>query len=97
MSIDDFIEIVHPKIKDEVKMTQEKIIGAELMLTGVEDVHGEKIIPNKMYLMDVPIIIKKEHKKRLRLAWLRGGKQGVKRYLSLWMKPDVLETVMTVL
>jgi hypothetical protein len=97
MTIDDFIDIVHPKIKDEVKMSQERIIGSELLLTGVKDVHGEKIIPNKMYLMDVPVVIKKEHKKKLRIAWLRGGKLGVKRYLTPWLKADVLESVMSVL
>ncbi len=97
MTIDEFIEIVHPKIKNKVAITQDLIIGSELMLTGVQDVKGEKIDPNKTYKIDVPVVIKQDHETKLRLAWLRGKKQGVRRYLADWLDHDVLEKVMSVL
>ena len=97
MSIDEFIEIVHPKLKHKVSLSQDQIIGSELLLTGVKEVKGEKIIPNKMYLMDVPVVEKQDHQRRLRLAWLRGGKNAVRNYLTKWLKPEILEQVMTAL
>lgn len=97
MTIDEFITIVHPKLKHRVSITQDKIIGSELMLTGVKDVNGEKIVPNKMYLMDVPAIEKQPHERKLRLAWLRGGKNAVRSYLKDWLDPKVLDKVMDTL
>jgi hypothetical protein len=97
MTIDEFIEIVHPKIKNKVAITQDMIIGSELMLTGVKDVKGERIDPERTYKIDVPAVIKQDHKTKLRLAWLRGKKQGVRRYLAKWLDEDVLEKVMSAL
>ena len=97
ISIDEFIEIVYPKIKHKVAMTQDMIEGRELMLTGVKDVKGEKIDPDKTYKIDVPVVIKQDHKTKMRLAYLRGKKAGVRRYLSEWLDNDVLEKVMSVL
>ena len=97
ITIDEFIEIVYPKIKNKVAITQDLIDGSELLLTGVEEVKGEKIERGRTYKIDVPVVIKQDHRTKLRLAWLRGKKSGVRRYLSNWLDKDVLEKVMSVL
>ena len=97
LGIDEFINIVYPKIKQKVIMTQDLIAGDELILTGVKEVEGEKIDVKKVYKMDVPCIIQQDHKTKLRLAYLRGGKNGVRNYLKDWLDLPVLDAVMGVL
>lgn len=97
LGIDEFIEIVYPKIKQKVIMTQDLIAGDELILTGVKEVEGEKIDVKKVYKMDVPCVIHQDHKTKLRLAFLRGGKSGVRNYLKDWLDLPVLDAVMNVL
>jgi fructose/tagatose bisphosphate aldolase len=97
MTIDEFIETVYPKIKHRISKTEDTIMGAELMLTGVKNVKGEEIDPDKVYKMEVPVIIHQDHKRKLRLAWLRGGKNSVREYLSEYLDAKVLDVVMSVL
>jgi hypothetical protein len=97
MTIDEFIEIVYPKLKQDVKKTTELISGSDLLLSGQKEINDEKIIPNRMYEMEVPVIIRQDHKRKLQLAFLRGGKLGVRSYLHKWLDPKVLNTVMSVL
>jgi hypothetical protein len=94
MTIDDFIKLVVPKLKSETKVTYDKISGDELMLTGIQEVKGKRVEKGKMYRMPVPVIIKVNHEHKLKLAWLRGGKQGVKNYLGRYVNAKVIPTIM---
>jgi len=49
MTIDEFIEIVYPKLKQDVKKTTELISGSDLLLSGQKEINDEKIIPNGNY------------------------------------------------
>jgi hypothetical protein len=96
LTIDDFIEIVAPKIKHQVITVPETITGSELMLTGAKLPKDEKIDPNRVYEMQVPAVVQQNHKQKLSLAWLRAGRKGIRAYLYKWLDADVLEKVMSV-
>ena len=97
MTIDNFIEIVVPKLKMPVKKGFDKMKGSDLKLTGFKEVKGEPIEDHKIYKIPAPIVVHVDHRKKLRLAWLRGGKPAVRTYLEKFLKAEQLEKVISVL
>lgn len=97
MSIDDFIEIVAPKLKMPVRPSYETMKGSVLKLTGYKEVKGKPIKDDKLYKIPAPVVVQVNHKAKLRLAWLRGGKLAVGTYLSRYLKVSDLKEVMSVL
>jgi hypothetical protein len=97
MTIDDFIKIVSPKLSMPVEKSFEIMKGSELKLTGYKEVKGKPIEDDKTYRIPSPVVIQVDHKWKLTLAWLRGGKPAVRTYLSKYLKAKDLEKVMTVL
>lgn len=87
MSIDEFVDTVAPKLKMPVRKSYDTIRGGELKLTGYGEVKGKPIEDDKFYKIPVPIIEEVDHKKKLRLAWLRGGKPSLRTYLGRILKP----------
>lgn len=82
MKIDEFIETVAPKLKMPVKKSWETMTGSELKLTGYKEIKGKPIEDHKLYKIPVPATIEINHKKKLRLAWLRGGPPAIRTYLE---------------
>jgi hypothetical protein len=78
MSIDDFIEIVAPKLKMQVRPSYETMKGST----------------HKLYKIPAPVVVQVNHKAKLRLAWLRGGRQAVKTYLGRYLKAGDVSKVM---
>lgn len=97
MKIDEFIDKVAPKLAMPVRPAWEKMKGSELRLTGYKEVRGKPIEDHKIYTIPAPYSVKVDHNKKLRLAWLRGGKLAVKTYLAKFLKKDELQKVMKVL
>lgn len=97
MSIDEFIDIVAPKLKMSVVKGYDNIKGSELKLTGYKEVKGKPIEDHVMYKIPTPIIVPVDHRWKLKLAWLRGGKPAVKTYLSKFLTAAVLKEVIKVL
>lgn len=94
MGIDDFIEIVAPKLKMPVRRSYDTMKGSTLKLTGYKEVKGKPIEDHKIYKIPAPAVVHVDHKMKLRLAWLRGGKQAVKTYLGRYLKSgDVMEVI----
>lgn len=94
MSIDEFIKIVAPKLKLPTKKVYDHIVGSELRLTGVKDVKGKPIEDSKTYKMLEHIeIVDWDHERKLKLAWLRGGKLAVKTYLKKWLTEKQVELI----
>ena len=96
MTIDKFLEIVAPKLQMPVEKDHTYMYGRELKLTG----YGEMGIPindDELYKIPLPRVIQTDHARKIRLAWLRGGKLAVKTYLLKHLNPDVVEQVISVL
>jgi hypothetical protein len=97
MTIDEFIEIVYPKLKMKTVTSHEFYTGKELKLTGHKKVNGGDINDNMVYKIPTAAVVHVNHKRKLRLAWLRGGKAAVRTYLSDLIPEGDLNKVMTVL
>jgi hypothetical protein len=97
MTIDEFIEIVYPKLKMKTVASHEFYTGKELRLTGHKDVNGEEIRDTEVYKVPTAAVIQVDHRRKLRLAWLRGGKSAVRTYLTGLIPEGDLNKVMTVL
>ena len=97
MTIDEFIEIVHPKLKMKTVIHHEFYSGRDLKKTGHKDIKGAPIVNDTIYKVPVPAVIQVNHKRKLRLAWLRGGKAAVRNYLKDLIAEGDLNKVMTVL
>ena len=63
-----------------------EIIGQDLLLSGHKKVNGEKVDPEKMYLMDMPVYFEKNHYRRFKKAFQKSGSEGVKKYLKGFVK-----------
>jgi hypothetical protein len=111
MSIDEFIDIVAPKLDHPLKTTDTFMTGKDLKLTGFAQrkgvaklVHGpskNKIDDNGVYKVKVPVEPEKlkssTHRMKLRLAWLRGGKPAVRTYLLKYMNEDDVTKAISVI
>lgn len=97
MTIDEFIETVAPKLKMPVKKSWETMTGRELKLTGYKEIKGKPIEDHKLYKIPVPLTVNVVHKKKLRLAWLRGGPPAIRTYLERILKPDDLKKITPVI
>jgi len=97
MNIDEFIEIVFPKLKMKTAIHHEVYNGRDLKLTGHKEVEGEPIEDHKRYRIPTPVVIQVDHRRKLRLAWLRGGKSAVRFYLKDFLSESDLNKVLTVL
>jgi hypothetical protein len=97
MGIDEFIKIVAPKLKMPVVRSFETMKGSDLKLTGYKEVKGKPIDDHKIYKIPTPAVVKVNHERKLRLAWLRGGRQAVRNYLNRYFKVDDVTKVIEVL
>jgi hypothetical protein len=60
--------------------------GKEVILTGVKEIDGEKVIKDKDYLISVPVIHQSNHEKKLKAAYSKSGKEGVFQYIISTVK-----------
>lgn len=98
MTITEFIETVAPKLALPIMPSYDRIKGSDLRETGQTEIHGKPVKDEKYYRIPSPIVIKDyDHSKKLRLAWLRGGKQAVKNYLGKFLKQGDVQQVIRVL
>lgn len=99
MSIDEFINIVAPKLPlYDVKRITEPMSGADLKLTGYKEFNGQPIEDDKIYDLPVPVYGKKHnHRHKMCLAWLRGGANAVAAYMRKFMKAEDVEKAISVL
>ena len=97
MSIDEFIEIVVPKLKMPVAKSYENMKGSDLKLTGYTEVKGKPIEDEKIYRIPTPVVVHVDHRWKLKLAWLRGGRAAVRTYLSKFIPAEALEKVISVI
>jgi hypothetical protein len=96
ISIDKFIEIVHSRLPLPTINTHDHIAGSDLKLTGVKNVEGQKIQDHKIYKVLHKAPIKDwDHKKKIRLAWLRGGKPAVGKYLNQFLDHDIVKQLIS--
>lgn len=59
--------------------------GAEILeWETVTEIDGQPIDPDKDYLYSFPVVIYKDHLKRLQKAWKRKGPDGISEYL-VWI------------
>lgn len=57
--------------------------GEEILADGIiDEIEGEKIIPEKIYMMRYPVIMAANHYRRLKRAWIKNGLEGVHAYVS---------------
>jgi hypothetical protein len=96
ISIDDFIEFVYPRLKHNVSIGEERYTGAELMLTGAKEPE-EGWDPRKIYTIKVPVVKEIDHRRNMRMAFLKSGKVGIREYLSKHLSAEDLEKVMNVI
>lgn len=83
MSIDEFIDIVHTRLKYKVEQVPELWPGEDLMLTGMtKDNEGNPFERGRLYSIGVPAYIIVDHRAKLRRAFLSKKKKGVKDYLA---------------
>lgn len=107
MAVDTFIEKMAIKLPYQyqfVRMDKTFMSGAELMLTGTKLPGGKSIDPNITYEIPTPVIrgtlktgepLPKviDHRHLLRLAWLKGGIDGMADYLKKYLPPHQIEMV----
>lgn len=96
MTIDKFIEIVAPKLNMPTEKDFTYMSGKDLKLTGYGEM-GVPINDNEIYKIPTPRVIKTDHERKIRLAWLRGGKLAVKTYLLKHLPKEAVEQIITVL
>lgn len=99
MSIDTFIEIVYPKLNQPVRTEMQLMSGKDLRLTGYGGGKNKKLIENDA-VYKVPVQVPEpevNHRQKLRLAWLRGGKPAVRTYLLKFLHPSIVEEVISVI
>jgi hypothetical protein len=98
MTITQFIGIVAPKLKPDSKLTYEVYKGSDLKLTAYKDAgNGKPIQDHKLYKVPVPVHLKTDHHRKMKLAWLRGGRNAVRTYLHKYVKTSDLNKIMSVL
>lgn len=98
MSIDEFIDKVAPKLNEPLKSQDTFVLGKDLKLTGFGK--SDKPIDNDaVYKIKVPIKPEQrsDHRMKLRLAWLRGGKPAIRTYLLKYMNPEDVEKAISVI
>lgn len=64
-------------VKDRVEIS-----GKDLLLGDTKEVEGEPVDPDKTYIMEMPMQIASNHKRRMKRAYKRGGVEGVINYLK---------------
>lgn len=64
----------------------QEITGEDLLLTDTKEVDGKPIEPDKTYSFKSPVIHEKNHYRRLKRAYIKRGKEGIKAYLKIYMK-----------
>jgi len=106
-SIDTIIDALAEKLPimlDHVRDDRTFILGRELLLGGFKKFHGETIDPLATYQMDVPVVKGEivdgtvspkiiDHKRLLKLAWLRNGLPGLYSYLAPYLTAEQLTTI----
>lgn len=98
MSIDEFIEIVAPKLKHDLVKDSFFMSGKELKLTGYGyGPNAAKIEDDLVYEIPMPSVRPVNHKRKLRLAYLRGGKPAVRTYLRKYLSEEAVEKIIQVL
>lgn len=99
MSIDEFIDTVVLKLPQPTRVEHKYMSGKELKLTGYGMGKNKSKIDSKG-IYKVPITVPEkevDHRTKLRLAWLRGGKPAVRTYLLKHLHPTLVETIITVI
>lgn len=54
--------------------------GAELIAQGTEEVEGQPINPDKIYLQHMPVVIHANHSRRMRKVFKKHGNEGLLAY-----------------
>lgn len=85
--IDEIANLL-PQVKYNAAVERQKITGVDVRLSGAKEIEGERVDPNKNYLINVPVIREVDHKQRMKRAYKRSGKVGVIHYLRPYVEPD---------
>jgi len=75
-----------------------KMLGSEILLTGLKVPPNIKLEDDKEYIINVPLLREKNHKRRLIRAYKSEGLKGVEMYLSKYIRKDkmyILHNVMS--
>jgi hypothetical protein len=97
MKISEFIDIVAPRLKMGIARGHDQIDGKTLKLSGYKEVDGGAIEDHKIYSIPVPVVVHINHKWKMKLAWLRGGKGALGTYLRKHMKSGDVKKALSVL
>jgi hypothetical protein len=63
---------------------QHLVYGREMIAQGMfeDPVTGAKILPDIMYMQDMPVLIAVNHKRRLKEAYKNKGTEGIASYID---------------
>jgi hypothetical protein len=94
-SIEHIIKTFADKLPEFENVGQEKVYysGKELKLTGVTSFKGKPLKEDRAYGIKVPILKPIDHHTNLRLAWLKGGLQGLYNYLYPHISEEQMKMV----
>lgn len=66
-----------------------EIKGEDLLLSGQKEVEGKEIEPDKIYCMKAPVYNEANHYRRMKRAFGKNGRDGIKAYLNLFSKTKI--------
>lgn len=66
-----------------------EIKGEDLLLSGQKQVEGKEIEPEKVYYMKSPVYNEANHYRRMKRAFVKSGRSGIKAYLNLFSKSKI--------
>lgn len=68
--------------------------GSELLLTGIKEIKGERVMDFTSYPLEVPVLQYVDHYSTLQRQYIRYGKQGLIDFCKNKVKGTMLETVL---
>ena len=85
--ISDIAEKMPPKQYMAAHENQ-RITGSEVLLSGIKEIKGHPIDPEKHYNLKVPVIRMVDHKSRMKKIYKNRGKTGIITYLRSFIQPN---------
>jgi len=84
------IEIIAKNLPQEHQSSNihSLVSGEDVLLTNKAEVNGEEVEPEKEYLVANQLIMKVDHKKRLKRAFAKLGRAGLIQYCQKYMKHE---------
>lgn len=89
--ITHFLKAIAKELPAERYASRNSVVltGEEILQSGQTESKGEPIDPKQKYIQEVPLIIGKNHFRRLKRSYDSAGFPGVKTYLKAYVRPEL--------